>query len=413
MRVLLTEGSGLTSRQVAGRLRAAGHDVGVLSSDPFFLTRFTSATARWHRVPPFGLDPFAWLDAAIEAYRRHGYELLFPTQEQVTVLAASPERLRHDGVTTFVPPFRALAAVQDKAAATVTLERLGLPQPRTTIVPDRAALAAMTAFPTFLKLPIGTASGGVGLVSSAAEVEQLVERWDLDAAFAIGGLVAQAPADGPLAMVQAVFDHGSLVGFHANLRVREGVRGGASHKRSVSAPEARAAIELLGHELGWHGALSADVILTSDGPVFIDLNPRLVEPSNAAHAGVDLVGQMVALAQGERPSVAVGGREGVASHQVLIAVLGAAQHGRGRRGVAHEIVGAVSHRGSYADSSEELTPLKRDPVAAVPLVLAALATLAHPASWTWFSSGSVANYALSPQGWQAIVRAHEGAPEGA
>jgi hypothetical protein len=41
MRVLLSEGSGLTSRQVAGRLGALGHEVEILSSSKICLTRFT------------------------------------------------------------------------------------------------------------------------------------------------------------------------------------------------------------------------------------------------------------------------------------------------------------------------------------------------------------------------------------
>lgn len=405
VRVLLTEGSGLTSRQVAGRLRAAGHEVGVLSSDPVFLTRFTNATSAWHRVPAFGRDPFRWLDAATGVFLEHRYDLLFPTQEQVTVLAASSERLRRAGVRTIVPPFEALAAVQDKVAAIATIERLGLAQPPSAILADRDALDAFDCFPAFLKLPIGTASGGVGLVRTPAEVDALVAGWDLDVAFALGGLVAQSPADGPLVMLQSVFDHGRLVGFHANLRVREGARGGASHKRSVSSPAARDAIERLGHELGWHGALSADVILTGHGPLLIDVNPRLVEPNNAWNAGVDLVGTMLALTRGEHPPPATAGGESVATHQLLLALLGAAQHGRGRRGIVAELATAITRRSSYRASHEELTPLSGDLTAALPLVLATVVTLVRPSAWTWFSSGSVSNYALSPEGWLEIVAA--------
>jgi biotin carboxylase len=204
-------------------------------------------------------------------------------------------------------------------------------------------------------------------------------------------------------MVQSVFDHGRLVAFHANVRAREGARGGASHKRSIASPATRAAIQRLGRELAWHGALSADVILTDEGPQLIDVNPRLVEPANAFEAGVDLVGTMLALATGEHPHPVATGRAGVRTHQLLLAVGGAAQHGRGRRGVAAELGAAIARRGSYRDSREELTPVAGDPMAAVPLVLAAAATLVRPSAWTWFSSGSVSNYALSRAGWREIT----------
>jgi hypothetical protein len=62
-------------------------------------------------------------------------------------------------------------------------------------------------------------------------------------------------------MVQSVFDRGRLVASHANLRVRLGASGGASHKRCIDHDEIRAHLVTLGADLGWHGALSADVIL--------------------------------------------------------------------------------------------------------------------------------------------------------
>jgi hypothetical protein len=39
--------------------------------------------------------------------------------------------------------------------------------------------------------------------------------------------------------------------------------------------------------------------------------------------------------------------------------------------------------------------------------MASLATLVRPASWSWFASGSVENYALSPAGWEAILAGAE------
>jgi hypothetical protein len=133
-------------------------------------------------------------------------------------------------------------------------------------------------------------------------------------------------------MCQAVFDQGSLVAFHANQRTAEGANGGASHKRSIELPDVRCWFEVLGAELEWHGALSADVILGDSGPVFIDVNPRLVEPENAWRSGVDLVRPMMELAIGSSPTKQPESRPEVATHQLLLAVLGAAQQGRGRRG---------------------------------------------------------------------------------
>jgi hypothetical protein len=97
----------------------------------------------------------------------------------------------------------------------------------------------------------------------------------------------------------------------------------------------------------------------------------------------------------------------VRTHQLLLAVLGAAQRGSGRRGVASELLEACRRRGPYSGSVEELTPEHRDPIALAPLALASVATLIWPPSWSWFASGSVENYALSREGWEQILVEHD------
>lgn len=389
MRVLLSDASGVTARQCATRLASAGHLVEVLAPDPFCLCRFTRHVTGLHRVTAYGTDPFGWLETAVEVYRSGRFDVLFPTQEQVAVLAWGKDILDLAGVCTVVPPFAAVAALQDKVSASATLRRLDIPQPETATVTDR-----WNHFPAFVKDPIGTASRGVRKVSSRVELEK---------AAAGRNVLVQAAAEGPLLMCQSVFDHGSLIAFHAAERVAEGGSGSASHKRSLSVPHIRDLFDLLGSDLRWHGALSADVILTAGGPLFIDVNPRLVEPQNAYTSGVDLVGSMLELAIGGHPAPQSESRPAVAPHQLVLAVLGAAQHGRGRRGVLGELWHAALRTSDYLGSTEELTPLAGDTRTIVPLAMAAAATLVKPTSWAWFASGSVSNYALSPEGWQQIL----------
>jgi hypothetical protein len=402
MRVLLSDGSGLTARQVATQLSMAGHRVDVLTPDPLALTRFTRHVRGVHRVPPYGVAPFAWLDAALAVFETGGFAVLFPTQEQVAVLSASAERLRAAGVATAVPSFEALAAVQDKLAAHATLAGLGLPQPEAIVTTSAGELATWNRLPVFVKTPIGTATTGVRYVRDSTELGALASAWDAEGVFAGGGVLVQLPVAGQLVMIQAVFSRGQLVASHANVRVREGASGGASHKRSIDLPHVREHVRLLGSRLGWHGALSADAILSDDGPVYIDINPRLVEPGNARRAGVDLVAGLLEVACGTSAPIQDPGRPGVATHQLLLALLGAAQHEHTRRAVLAELVSALRHRGSYHDSIEELTPLRHDLRAAIPVAAAALATLTHPTTWRWFSSGAVTNYALTPAGWREI-----------
>jgi len=406
MRVLLSDGSGLTARQAAAQLAGAGHTVEVLSPDPLCLARFTRRVRRVRRVPPYGADPLRWLAAALAAYRAAGTDALLPTQEQVAVLSAAEDLVRAAGVRTAVPSFAALAQVQDKLSAFRTLTAAGLPQPEGAVLPTGEVAAAWDRFPVFLKQPIGTATTGVSLVGDRRQLAGVVAAAEAAGAFGDGGVLAQRPAAGPLVMVQAVFAGGALVACHASLRVREGAGGGASHKLSAVLPAVREHLQVLGRHLRWHGALSADAFLAGEGPLYIDVNPRLVEPANALRAGVDLVTPMLELASGVTPRPQSAGRAGVRTHQLLLAVLGAAQRTGRRRAVIAELLAAARHTGDYRGSAEELTPIRGDLRAAAPVALAAAATIARPAAWRWFTAGSVASYSLTPAGWRQLVSMH-------
>jgi hypothetical protein len=429
MKILLSDGSGLTARQVAGRLSESGHVVEVLSPDKMCLCRLTRHVRRVHRVPGYGADPLGWLDAALAVYREGEFDLLFPTQEQAAVLSHSAGRLADAGIRTAVPPFEALRAVQDKVSASATLGALGIPQPRTAFLGSADDLRAWPSLPVFVKTPIGTATSGVRHVDSAAALRSCAAELEAGGVFgggvfgggvfgggasAVSGVIAQEPAAGPLVMAQSVFARGEMVAAHANLRVREGARGGASHKRSLDEPAMVVShLESLGRSLRWHGGLSADAVLTGAGPVFIDINPRLVEPGNAWRSGVDLAGALLDIAGGGVPEAQPPGRPGVVTHQLLLAVLGAGSQGRGRRGVAAEIRAALAHAGPYRGSAEELTPVRGDPRAALPVLAAAAVMLVRPALWRRIASGSVADYALTPVGWDSLLSTVPQAPAGA
>jgi glutathione synthase/RimK-type ligase-like ATP-grasp enzyme len=405
MLILLSDGAGLTSRQAATVLARAGHRVEALSPRGLCLGRMTRHVRRVHDVPPVGRDPLGWLGAALEVAARRGADLLLPVQEQVAVMALARDRIEAAGLATAVPSFAALAQVQDKVSACRTLARIGVPQPPSLIAASAAELAQAAELPAFVKTPIGTASAGVRRVSSGEELRRLAEDYERLGIFAGGGAVlVQQPTAGPLVMVQAVFADGELVAFHACERAREGVAGGASHKRGRLLPQAREQMARLGAALTWHGALSADVIDGPEGPVFIDINPRLVEPANALASGVDLTRALVEVALTGRSRPQPDGTPGTRTHQLLLAVLGAGQRGR-RRDVARELADAALRRGCYRDSREELTPSRGDLLAPVPVAAAALATLAWPPTWRQFVGGSAGAYSLTPAAWAELTEA--------
>jgi glutathione synthase/RimK-type ligase-like ATP-grasp enzyme len=396
MRILLSEGSGLTSRQVAGQLGSLGHEVEILSSSKICLTRFTRHVRAVHDVPRFGLDPFGWLAAAERIAAERKIDLLFPTQEQVTVLSARRKHLR---VATIVPPFASLVRVQDKISAFRTLKAVGAPQPQTFVISSANDLRDVATYPIFVKRPVSTASSGVRRATNAQELEAAAREFGLGQS----ELIAQSQASGPLAMVQAVACRGRLVAHHACLRLREGVGGGASLKESVALPGLADMLARLVAALDWHGALSMDLIVADGGPVIIDVNPRLVEPANARAAGADLIAAMLEVAGAAPALERSSGGAGVRTRQTLLAILGAAERHGARGTVLREAFDAIFARGDYAGSLEELTPIAGDPVAAVPVVAALVASLIHPPLWRKFHAGAVGPYAVTPEAWDEIL----------
>jgi glutathione synthase/RimK-type ligase-like ATP-grasp enzyme len=423
MLILLSDGAGLTARQCATVLARVGHRVEALSPAGLCLCRMTRHVRRVHDVPALGRDPSGWLEAALDVAARRGADVLLPVQEQVAVMAMARDRIEAAGLATAVPSFAALAQVQDKVSAFRTLARAGVPQPTAVVAATAAEVEAAGAelagagpagWPLFVKMPIGTASAGVRRAGSPGELRQVAADYERLGALGPEGVLVQRPVTGPLAMVQAVFARGELVAFHACQRVREGASGGASHKLGLVLPEAREHMARLGAALGWHGALSADVIIGPDGPRFIDINPRLVEPVNALDSGVDLAGALVEAARAPARSGSVQPQPaavpGVRTHQLLLAVLGAAHQG-GRRAVARELVQAVLNRGEYQGSREELTPGRGDPLAPLPVMVIALATLIRPDAWRRFAGGSAGAYSLTPAAWRQIRLAADGGPD--
>ena len=396
MRVILTEGSSLTSRQVAQRLGELGHEVELLSSTKLCLSRFTRHVHVVHSVPNFGSDPFGWLDAAQRIASNRKADLLFPTQEQVTVLSAQEKRLT---VPTVIPAFPALRRVQDKISAYRTLKEIAAPQPEAFVISNPSDLQRVASYPVFIKRSVSTASSGVRLARTSDELVVAANDLGLGAV----ELIAQEQVSGPLAMVQAVADRGRLIAYHANLRMKEGIGGGASFKKSVVVPRLAELLDRMVSALGWHAGISMDVIVTEHGPLIIDVNPRLVEPANAFCAGVDLVSAMLDLVDGTGARIQHAGREGVLTRQTLLAILGAAEQGGTRRAILHEAKEAILSRGEYAGSTEELTPVIGDPAAAIPVAAALTAALLYPPLWRRFHRGAVGPYALTQDAWQQIV----------
>jgi predicted ATP-grasp superfamily ATP-dependent carboligase len=380
LRVLVSEGNSTSAREAITILGLSGHLIEVCDPSPYALARFSRFVAQFHRCPGLRDDPAGYLRFVEKQLVTRHFDVLLPIHEQGFLFARVRQRLENR-VGLALPGFESYRTAHSKAGFSRLLDQLGLPQPATQIVKSADELRDAVRFPSVVKTSVGTASRGIWFVRNDADLERALHDLSANGAFADEVLVQDLVA-GATEKAQAVFCRGNLLGFHAFRQIAAGAGGGEAIKQSVSRPYVRTLLATIGEKLAWHGALSVDCIMPDDGatPLLIDCNPRLVEPMSAYLAGIDLVGLLLRISQGETPGAAAESRAGVRSHLAMQALFGCASRGATRRDIVRECWRLASGAAPYADSTEELTPVRLDWVSAVPLVMTAMALLAAPKS---------------------------------
>src|SRR3954453_1293176 len=377
LRVLLSEGSSTSAREAITALGLKGHIVEVCDPSPVCLGRFSRFVSKFHRCPGLRDDPAGYLSFVEKLLAERPFDVLLPIHEQGFMFARVKARFEAR-VGLALPVFESYRTAHSKAGFSRLLDELRLPQPATRIVTSASELRAASRFPCVVKTSIGTASRGIWFVRDETTLTMALQELGAKDAFTDEVLVQDLVA-GATEKAQAVFSHGKLLGFHAYRQIAAGAGGGEAVKQSVRRPLVRAHLATIGKRLGWHGALSVDIIMPEDGShLFIDCNPRLVEPMSAYLAGLDLVDLLLRVSRGKTPEPAPDSREDVRTHLAMQALLGRATRGGTRREVFRECMRVAARRGPYAGSFEELTPLRGDWISGVPLAMTALALLANP-----------------------------------
>ena len=405
LRVLLSEGNSTSAREAITILGLSGHRAELCDPSRVCLARFSRFVRKFHRCPGLRKDPAGFLAFVETLLAEQHFDVLLPVHEQGFLFARFGERLS-DRTGIALPGFQSYRTAHNKAGFSRLLDQMRLPQPPTQIVKSETELRAAMRFPSVVKTSVGTASRGVWFVRNADDLDAVMRDLDAQGLNAQGldaqGLGAnRAFADevlvqdfvrGITGKAQAVFCRGRLLGFHGYRQIAAGAGGGEAIKQSESRADVRAHVAAIGQHLGWHGALSVDYVLADAAtPLLIDCNPRLVEPMSAYLAGVDLVGLLLAISQGETPEATRRSRDGVRTHLAMQALLGCASRGGCRKDIARECWQLAARSGAYADSTEELTPLRLDWICMVPLAIMALALLLQP---RWGA-------ALTKKGWGA------------
>jgi biotin carboxylase len=305
-----------------------------------------------------------------------------------------------------VADFHSFLQLQGKAAFVRTLRRLSIPQPRSRVVRTPEELEKQGHFPVYLKVDYGTASTGVWRIGSAAQLNAQGAALTSEGLFdGQREFVLQEVAQGVTERVQAVFDNGKCVAIHGYRQLAQSIGGGDIVKLSVVRESVQQNVDRLGEHLRWHGALSLDYIYQeeNDLPLFIDCNPRLVEPMNGVVSGVNLADLLVRVSCGEPIPACHRGQDGIRTHMLLMALLTAAAERGSRLDVARELWRVLCRRGRYAASCEELLPIQRDLWGLVPLgyVLARLILRADSAAS--LSAKTISSYSLGAHTLQQIA----------
>ncbi|SHK91062.1 ATP-grasp domain-containing protein [Bradyrhizobium lablabi] len=408
LRVLLSEGNSTSAREAITILGLAGHIVEVCDPSPYCFARFSRFVAKFHRCPSMRDDPAGFLTFVEKLLAARHFDVLLPIHEQGFLFARVAPCLA-DRVGLALPSFANYRTAHSKVGFSRLLDRLGLPQPPTRIVESESELRDAVRFPAVVKTSVGTASRGIWFVRNDGDLEGALRELNgqdlsIRGAFADEVLVQEFVA-GTTEKAQAVFCRGELIGFHAFRQIAGGAGGGEAIKQSVSRPEMRGFVATIGRELAWHGALSVDYIMADDdtAPRLIDCNPRLVEPMSAYLAGLDLVSLLLRVSQGEVPASAGESRAGVRTHLAMQALLGCAARGGTRRDIFRECWRLLTGAEPYADSAEELTPVRRDWVSAVPLTMVAIFLLIAPRRAAALARGGWGAHLLDPKSIRRIA----------
>ncbi|MCO6043894.1 hypothetical protein NG895_08235 [Aeoliella sp. ICT_H6.2] len=403
LKILMTEGTSLSARQ---SLYALGgrHVIDVIDPDPICQCRFSRFVRRWHKSPHFAKNPGEFLHFLADMVQRERYDVVLPTHEQVYLLSKFRDVVG-EAAGVALPHFDAMRQMQDKADFTRTLESLGLPHPQTAFARTEADLAHNWSYPFYLKLAHSTAGLGVFHIVDEEDLAHRIELLRADGNLdGTVEMLVQQPAKGNQATVQAVFDHGQMIGSHMFDARQLGVGGMSAARTGADHPIVREHIEQLGAHLDWHGAMFVDYFYDyeTQRPEYIECNPRVGETVNAWLSGVNLCEQLVRLSAGQAVEPLPHAAPGQRTQSFFMILLSMAYNGASRRELLKEIYEFRLRRGMYTDSQDELTRPRDDYWSVIPMWGVALQLLFSPRRSKKIVASTVDNYSLPRTATQAM-----------
>ena len=245
---------------------AAGIDLRILACDlEPELSAACQAADRAYAVP--GCDSALFIDAMLDIAEEAGVNLIVPTIDpELGPLARAAERFKALGTRVHISPPSVIDVVRDKLATVEVLAAAGVPAPWTLSMQAARETPGRITWPAFLKPLRGSASRGVRVVRSAADLPDEPDE----------PMILQQLLVGPEYTVNMFIDAGgSLRSAVAHRRLR--VRAGEVEKgRTERDPLFRRLAEGVAHALpAARGVLCFQLILDeTTGPRVFEINAR-------------------------------------------------------------------------------------------------------------------------------------------
>lgn len=388
MKILLSEGASLTSRETLTVL-GAGFEVDILSSSKYGISRFSKFCRHYFQGhSPNKIDMY--LKEIITLNSREKYDVLLPIHEEGWLLSSARYELKE--IPLLLSPPEAYEQVQGKISFAYLLDQLAIPQPKWCLYQERKE---WSTYPCWIKADFSTAGRGVLRVESYEEMNQGIYFF---ANKGMEELMIQENIDGDYGQVQAMFKNGRLVAIHSNLKNGSGVGGSAAARISIDSALFVEPVRKIGQAIEWSGGITFDFIKNENGFYFIECNPRMVEPGNAAAAGINFPKLLIdlTLSEPDLPYVLMG-RSGIKTHSTLGLLMGCAEKTRKRRKLVKVLAECMFHRGERWNSREVLTPIWKDWKSAIPLIIGTFRLLIQPSRVEGMTEEAVAHYRIDPK----------------
>lgn len=275
------------------KLGRSGHETFASDTFSFAPGGWSRFVSRRFETPSPRRAPLRFLEAVKRIVRQHSVELILPAFEEALLLARHVAEL---GTRLFAPSFETLHMLHHKVSFVELARKLDLRAPRTTVIENASALRdAVRRHETYLARP-ALSRGGVDLLTNRGPLAGALPIEDCQPT-PQNPWILQPFVEGIDVCTFGIARRGALTAHVTYVHPREIEHSGGIVFESVHEPAALEITRRLVEATNYDGQISLDLMLTREGYVVIECNPRptcgvcLLDDDEFCHAVFDAPGQ--------------------------------------------------------------------------------------------------------------------------